>query len=60
AYEVSCYIPSARILKEGGYEAHSSLIYYNIYGPFRGLVEEILTKRMTELVAQVRGLREAK
>jgi len=55
AYEVPCYIPSVRILKEGGYEAESSLIYYGIYGPFRTSIEEILIKRMTELVAGVRS-----
>jgi neutral ceramidase len=55
AYEVPCYIPSVRILKEGGYEAQSSLIYYGIYGPFRTSIEEILVERMTELVGQVRS-----
>lgn len=54
AYEVPCYIPSMRILKEGGYEAQSSLIYYGLYGPFRGRVEDILVKRVTELVGSVR------
>jgi len=54
AYEVPCYIPSVRILKEGGYEAQSSLIYYGIYGPFRTSIEDILVQKMTELVAHVR------
>ena len=55
AYEVPCYIPSVRILKEGGYEAQSSLIYYGIYGPFRAQVEGLLVKKMSELVEAVRG-----
>jgi len=55
AYEVPCYIPSARILKEGGYEAQSSLAYYGFYGPFRTSIENILVNRMAALVA---GLRE--
>jgi neutral ceramidase len=55
AYEVPCYIPSMRILKEGGYEAQSSLIYYGYYGPFRGRIEELLVKRMTELVGATRA-----
>jgi hypothetical protein len=55
AYEVPCYIPTIRILKEGGYEAQSSLIYYGLYGPFKGRVEDILLKRMTELVASTRS-----
>jgi hypothetical protein len=54
AYEVPCYIPSVRILKEGGYEAQSSLIYYGLYGPFRTRVEDILVKRMMELVGRTR------
>jgi len=55
AYEVPCYIPSVRILKEGGYEAQSSLIYYGLYGPFRTRIEDILVKRMTELVSRARS-----
>jgi hypothetical protein len=54
AYEVPCYIPSVRILKEGGYEAQSSLVYYGFYGPFRTRVEDAITKKMSELVAKAR------
>jgi hypothetical protein len=54
AYEVPCYIPSIRILKEGGYEADYSLIYYGLYGPFRTQIEEILTRTMLELAESVR------
>ncbi len=38
--EVMCYIPSKRVLGEGGYEAVDSMIYYGQPGPFRGDVEE--------------------
>lgn len=38
--EVQCYIPSARILNEGGYEPETSMIYYGLPGPFDGHVEE--------------------
>jgi len=55
AYEVPCYIPSVRVLKEGGYEAQSSLIYYGMYGPFRANIESSLVGKMTELVASLRG-----
>lgn len=54
AYEVPCYIPSVRILKEGGYEAQSSLIYYGYYGPFRARIEGLLVGKMTELVERLR------
>jgi len=54
AYEVPCYIPSARLIKEGGYETESSLIYYGFYGPFRGGIEMQLLKQFETLVSQVR------
>jgi neutral ceramidase len=38
--DVMCYIPSARILHEGGYEAVDSMAYYGQAGPFAGDVEE--------------------
>ena len=59
AYEVPCYIPSARLIKEGGYEAESSLIYYGFYGPFRPSIETLLLNRLETLAASVRpqGLR---
>lgn len=40
--EVMCYIPSRRVLREGGYEANSSMIYYGIAGPFAENVEDTL------------------
>jgi neutral ceramidase len=54
AYEVPCYIPSARLLLEGGYEADSSLIYYGFYGPFQGSIEAQLLNRLETLL---KGLR---
>ena len=38
--EVNCYIPSKRVLKEGGYEADESMVYYGMPGPFTDDVEE--------------------
>ncbi len=38
--DVMCYIPSVRVLKEGGYEAVDSMIYYGQPGPFDENVEE--------------------
>jgi hypothetical protein len=54
AYEVPCYIPSARLIKEGGYETESSLIYYGFYGPFRGEIETLLVNRLEALVRRLR------
>jgi hypothetical protein len=55
AYEVPCYIPTARIIKEGGYEPDYSLIYYGFYGPFRTSIENLLLQRASALVARVRS-----
>lgn len=38
--DVMCYIPSARVLREGGYEANDSMIYYGQAGPFSADVED--------------------
>jgi hypothetical protein len=40
--EVQCYIPSKRLLTEGGYEVETSMIYYGYPGPFAGNVEEMI------------------
>jgi hypothetical protein len=40
--DVMCYIPSVRVLKEGGYEADESMIYYGQPGPFDENVEEVI------------------
>jgi hypothetical protein len=54
AYEIPCYIPSARVIKEGGYETDSSLIYYGYYGPFRGSIENQIVSRIDQLSAGLR------
>ncbi len=55
AYEVPCYIPSARVLKEGGYESESSLIYYGLYGPFRPEIEDKIVSRLAGMVEGLKG-----
>ncbi len=47
--DVACYIPSARVLREGGYEAVDSMIYYGQPGPFTEEVEP----RIQDMVRQV-------
>ncbi|HOM59660.1 MAG TPA: neutral/alkaline non-lysosomal ceramidase N-terminal domain-containing protein [Kiritimatiellia bacterium] len=37
--EVPCYVPSLRVLQEGGYEADESMVYYGQPGPFTETVE---------------------
>jgi hypothetical protein len=55
AYEIPCYIPSNRLLKEGGYEAESSLVYYGIYGPFAGRIQDSIMKTVADLFEEVRN-----
>lgn len=48
--EVVCYIPSERVLAEGGYEADENLIYYGMSGPFKpGLESKIINTVTAEL-----------
>ena len=52
--DVFAYVPSARILIEGGYEADFNLIYYGLPGRFNNNVEEVLVKKVHEVVKKVR------
>lgn len=51
--DVMCYIPSLRVLKEGGYEAVSSMIYYGQPGPFNEQVEELVFDAVRDVMARV-------
>jgi putative membrane-bound dehydrogenase-like protein len=43
ANDAPCYIPSERVLHEGGYEAVDAMVYYDKPGPFRpGLEKQII------------------
>lgn len=48
--DVSCYIPSRRILKEGGYEPEVSMYWYNMPSPLSEKVEDLIVKTVHELV----------
>jgi hypothetical protein len=48
--DVPCYIPSRRILSEGGYEADSSLIYYGHASRFAPEVEDLIVRAVHELL----------
>ncbi len=48
--EVECYIPSRRILGEGGYEADDSMIYYGFPGPFAEDVENRITQGVLQVL----------
>ncbi len=51
--EVQCYIPSKRILSEGGYEPEESMIYYAFPGPFADDVEERVDGAIRKLMKNV-------
>ncbi|HEY7158127.1 MAG TPA: PVC-type heme-binding CxxCH protein, partial [Gemmataceae bacterium] len=42
ANDAPCYIPSERVLKEGGYEGGGAMIYYDLPGSFRPGLEKII------------------
>jgi putative membrane-bound dehydrogenase-like protein len=43
ANDAPCYIPSERVLKEGGYEGGDAMVYYDVPVPFRpGLEDKIV------------------
>jgi putative membrane-bound dehydrogenase-like protein len=43
ANDAPCYIPSERVLKEGGYEGGGAMVYYDVPGPFQpGLEQKII------------------
>jgi hypothetical protein len=50
ANDVFAYVPTARILMEGGYEADYNLIYYGLPNRFRNDVEDVLVGKVIELV----------
>jgi|WetSurSiteA1Bulk_404760.scaffolds.fasta_scaffold01447_5 neutral ceramidase len=57
--EVQCYIPSARVLKEGGYEPETSMIYYGLPGSFADNIEEKVFKAI-DLVLKKTGAKPAR
>lgn len=52
ANDLFAYIPSERVLKEGGYEGGGAMIPYDLPGPFSPGVEEKIIRRVRELVRQ--------
>jgi hypothetical protein len=50
ANDVPCYIPSRRILSEGGYEADLSMVFYGQPGRFAPAVEDLIVGAVHELL----------
>jgi neutral ceramidase len=53
ANDVMAYIPSARVLGEGGYEADSSMIYYGMPAKWSPAIEDKIVTKVQELVKDV-------
>lgn len=54
AYANHCpgYIPSERVLREGGYEAGGAMVYYDLPGPYAAGLENRIVQTVTRQVAQ--------
>jgi hypothetical protein len=53
--DVFAYLPSMRILTEGGYEADFNLIYYGLPTRFAPTVEDLVVGKVREMVEATRG-----
>ncbi len=52
-----CYIPSERVLREGGYEGGGAMVYYDLPAPFRPGLEDRILGAVKEQLASRFGLR---
>jgi hypothetical protein len=48
--DVFAYVPSVRVLHEGGYEGGDAMIYYGRPGPFTDAVEETIVRKVRKLI----------
>lgn len=53
--DVMGYIPSQRVLKEGGYEGGGAMVNYGRPGPLGDKIEDVIAGKVAELVARVGG-----
>ncbi len=53
--DVFAYIPSERILKEGGYEGGGAMIYYGQPGPFAPGIEGTIIDEVHEVIGNLRA-----
>lgn len=51
--DVMCYVPTVRILREGGYEPCDSMVYYGQPGPFAEGVEETIFQTIHQVMREV-------
>ncbi|MCS7314625.1 MAG: neutral/alkaline non-lysosomal ceramidase N-terminal domain-containing protein [Bryobacterales bacterium] len=53
ANDVAFYVPSLRVLKEGGYEAADSMIFYGMPGPFDDDIEQRVLAAVRQVMKRV-------
>jgi neutral ceramidase len=53
--DVFAYIPSLRVLREGGYEGGGAMLPYGQPAPFGWAVEEIIAEKMDDVVKRLRA-----
>ncbi len=56
ANDVMAYIPSLRVLKEGGYEGGGAMAYYGLPTAWGPRVEELIVAAVHDQVRKVRGI----
>jgi hypothetical protein len=52
--DVFAYIPSRRILEEGGYEAASSMMFYGLPASWDPSIEDSIVGQVSDVVARLR------
>src|SRR5262249_14887177 len=56
ANDAPCYIPSERVLKEGGYEGGGAMVYYDVPAPFKpGLEQQIIDTVHEQIGSRFQG-----
>lgn len=53
--DVFGYVPSLRVLQEGGYEGGGAMRYTTLPGPFAPTVEKLIVEKVHQLVEEVRA-----
>ena len=53
--ELLAYIPSLRVLNEGGYEGADAMLEYGLPAPFGHAIEETIAEKVDELVRETSG-----
>ncbi|MHB9077185.1 MAG: hypothetical protein ACYC3X_06790 [Pirellulaceae bacterium] len=55
ANDVMAYIPSARVLQEGGYDGEGAMVYYGLPSAWTPQVEQLIVDTVHELVRSIDG-----